>query len=409
MISEERRKKDFIKLIKKLDISPTMFKNAKEKYQNIANYLERYGLNVDIYPQGSFALGTVVRPYKGNKDVDYDLDCICLLKVNKNEITPKVLKKSIGKALLDNKKYNIQEEWDKCWTIEYADINNIGFNIDVVPAVNEDSKTIERLQKKSIDSSKVGLSIAITNKIEDDEYKWTTNNPKGYKQWFDELNKPFQQYNRDTRRYLLFEENRDIFNSVEEIPEELERSALQRVIQIMKRHRDIYFSKVKMDNSNKSIEEYKPISAIITTLVARIAESASPTMDVFELLKYISDEFDIYSKQQFLSESQFNSKYVDKRIIQRAKGVWKIENPVNPEDNLADSWNDEPNKAKYFFMWLNQIKKDFIDSFKLEDSKFISLLESSLGSQFVNNSIDSSLYYSEPIKPLINNPKPWRL
>ena len=47
-----------------------------------------------------------------------------------------------------------------------------------------------------------------------------------------EVNKPFQEHNREYRRQKLFEEYRDFYSSVEEIPVELERSSLQRVIQM---------------------------------------------------------------------------------------------------------------------------------------------------------------------------------
>lgn len=56
------RQKDILSIIEKLDISPTLFKNATEKYKTLAKYLNDNGLEADMYPQGSFAIGTVVRP-----------------------------------------------------------------------------------------------------------------------------------------------------------------------------------------------------------------------------------------------------------------------------------------------------------------------------------------------------------
>lgn len=56
------RQKDILSIIEKLDISPTLFKNATEKYKALAKYLNDNGLEADMYPQGSFAIGTVVRP-----------------------------------------------------------------------------------------------------------------------------------------------------------------------------------------------------------------------------------------------------------------------------------------------------------------------------------------------------------
>ena len=63
MRSEELRKQDLLKLIDGLDISPSMYKNATEKYKAVGTYLQEQGLICDIFPQGSFSIGTVVRPY----------------------------------------------------------------------------------------------------------------------------------------------------------------------------------------------------------------------------------------------------------------------------------------------------------------------------------------------------------
>lgn len=40
---------------------PTLYKNAVEKYQALGHFLNDNGLEAEIYPQGSFAFGTVVR------------------------------------------------------------------------------------------------------------------------------------------------------------------------------------------------------------------------------------------------------------------------------------------------------------------------------------------------------------
>ena len=54
------RQKDILSIISSLDISPTMYKNAVEKYHAITKFLNDYGIDADMYPQGSFAFGTVI-------------------------------------------------------------------------------------------------------------------------------------------------------------------------------------------------------------------------------------------------------------------------------------------------------------------------------------------------------------
>ena len=58
------RQKDYLSMIEQLDISPTQFKNAQDKYETLAVFLNEHDIEASIYPQGSFALGTVIRPIK---------------------------------------------------------------------------------------------------------------------------------------------------------------------------------------------------------------------------------------------------------------------------------------------------------------------------------------------------------
>lgn len=402
MLNRVQRKEDIMKLVKKLDLSPSMYKDATEKYKNLGEFLAENEIPVDIYPQGSFATGTVVRPFKDSKDSDYDVDCICLLHRNKNEVTPDEVKNIIGDKIKSNEMYakKLLPEDNRCWTLGYAEKNGIGFNLDIVPSVPADYKLINEIIAKGVSKDLADVAIAITHK-ENNKYSWCDSNPKGYAEWFKEINKPFLEYNRSKRRQMLFESNREIFNSVEEIPEDIERSSLQAVIQILKRHRDIYFTKRRK-------EEYKPISAIITTMVAQISRNAQYNMDVLELLEYVVNEIIIYSNLLKKNQKEFNMLFESKSILNKKEDRWTILNPVNPLDNLTDSWNEDSGKAKYFFEWVKQIKIDFIDSLILDDDKFINLLENSLGSEFVKSSIDMKKYGAVPAASIISNtPKPY--
>ena len=71
------RQQDILSIISELDISPTMYSNAVEKYKAITAYLESYGIEAEMYPQGSFAFGTVVRPTSKSADANYRLS-FCL-------------------------------------------------------------------------------------------------------------------------------------------------------------------------------------------------------------------------------------------------------------------------------------------------------------------------------------------
>ncbi|OQB12888.1 MAG: hypothetical protein BWY15_02037 [Firmicutes bacterium ADurb.Bin193] len=398
MVSLEERRKDIIDLVYKLDISPTMYKNAVEKYQSVATYLEENGANADIYPQGSFALGTVVRPYSKDKDCAYDLDFICQLRAKSKADGTKAVKDKVGEILESSGLYGGKlSSCDECFTIEYADTNDIGFTMDIIPAVDEDAQVKNALKEKCTYPDLVETSIAIPKNDE-----WLTNNPKGYKVWFDSINEPFKTYNRDIRRRALFESARNIYASIEAVPDELERSSLQRVVQILKHHRNVYFS-------NRT-SATKPISAIITTLAAQIAKSAPNHYDVLELLDFVVKELTLYSEHQSLNEAVFKSKYPSKSIIIRNTEGWKIENPANPNDNLADAWNQDINAAKEFFVWISAVTTDLVSSLQENDAKFRTLLESAFGYAFVSKSLPVSKYSQSMPTHFIPEAKksPWR-
>lgn len=404
-MSITERQADLLKIIESIDISPSMYKNAVEKYTSLTKYLGSHGLKATMYPQGSFALGTVTRPYNKEHDRNYDLDFICQVDSSRDEISPKDLRDKIKDILESGELYGGKLTInDECFTIEYADIGSIGFSIDIVPAADETYKNKLELKKESHRPDLIETAIAIPRFSQQRVYNWITNNPKGYREWFSEMNLPFANYSYERYRQQLYKNNMELFNSVEEIPTDLYRSSMQRVIQILKYHRDVYYSRVKDG------DDLKPISAIINTVVARIASKAAPTLSPIELLDYVLKEFSIYAKQMNQTEQSFKQMYSDKLAIQKRNNKWIIENPANPEDNLADKWNLDSRIPKLFFSWAEAAKDQLVDSLFLSDADFRAKVETAFGRSTVQNGWGSK-YNPEPprIIPSHNSPKPWRL
>lgn len=371
------KNKSLEELIVGLDISPTMYRNAEEKYKAVASYLENKGLNCEIYPQGSFAIGTVVRPYKEGKEQNYDLDFICLVKDYKNSESPLILRNLIGNQLKEHKTYNdMLKEYEKCWTLEYGTIEKIGFNMDIIPAIEEE-ETFILITDKNLDTNLT---------------KWIKSNPTGYVKWFEEINSLYPQYDK----IKIFNE------SVQELPNAFERTSLQKVIQILKVHRDSYYYKRRK-------EEKKVISSIITTLCAQIArENLNFTsLDTLDLLSYIVKELRIYS--HYLTAEALDLRYNDKKVIKKNFSKWEILNPVNPDDNLADQWNEDPEKAELFFDWIENINQEFVEK---KDIEYLYALESVFGESYVENKLASSnlkrLLEISKEKKEITPSKPWR-
>lgn len=376
------RQRDILSIISKLDISPTMFRNAEEKYKAITAFLSECGIDAEMYPQGSFAFGTVVRPNTKDPSANYDLDFICQVNDGRESCAPSDLRRQIENALNSNDTYKSRlVVYEECFTIEYADINGIGFTIDIVPAVDESQENKVRLAKSSQFSELIDTSIAVPKHNGEKNYSWLTNNPRGFKLWFDKINAPFLDAARSNYRQRLFEEHRAIYNSVEDIPRELERSALQRVIQILKYHRDVYYSHF-IDG-----DDVKPISAIINTVVARISSEYNNSLNsVFDLLKYVLDELDIYAERQRLTEGEFTQHFGNRSVFSKKEGKWYICNPANPEDNLANKWNENNKIPELFFRWVHSVRTDIIEALQLdENQQFRSALENGFGRTAVNS------------------------
>ncbi|MCB1097256.1 MAG: nucleotidyltransferase [Verrucomicrobiae bacterium] len=218
-------------LAEELDISPTKRMDAAEKYRAVSDWLaakegsclERY--KPEIYPHGSFRLGTVVRPL--GRD-EFDLDFTCELQIN-NSARPDQVKGLVGQRLLENGRYEgIATPLNRCWRINYAG----DFHMDIMPGIPD------------VDHE-LGNILVSDRKLA----SWIRSNPSGYARWFDEVMKPI----RETIRF-------EVKASVEALPDDKIKTPLQVAIQILKRHRDLRFQH-DLDN--------RPGSIILTTLAAK--------------------------------------------------------------------------------------------------------------------------------------------
>jgi len=360
--------------IKDLDIPPSKYKEAMDRFNSLKGHLEdgdypNTNIPPDVYMQGSFRLGTVIRPYKEGKDADYDLDIVCRLKQEKDSTEPENLKNDVGeevKAYARENSMRNPKEKRRCWVLEYAaDSNGIGFHMDVLSCVH-DQELAEYISRENPTLEQyANTTIAITNRDDDvkpPQYDWRSGNPHGYAKWFLDINRPGFVIFEKEQRQILYENNKSIYLRDKDVPNELIRTPLQQTIQILKRHRDIHFAGHKW-------EKYKPISMIITTLAARLYQGNA------DRLKTVYSAFDYIVKQliahaSLLEPMQFLGEDVAKlKLIQRVGNKWYIPNPVNPHnlgdpedkgENFADRW-DEDNQAgaKAFFDWIRNLKDTF--------------------------------------------------
>ncbi len=400
-----RKSIDLEKLASGLDISPSMHKYAVDRYKGIANYLAEKGIRAEFSPQGSFRTGTVTRPMKNGIETDFDIDVVCTMVFDKTKITPEEVKKMVGNALAADETYRkkMLPEDDRCWTLTYADLaEGVGLKLDVVPGVHEDQNGIMRLVLSSVDYKFAQKAISITDRVMN-KYKWLPSNPEGFGMWFDEINEPFLQEVLQERKEEIFKGYRSLFESsasVDDVPDYYVKSSLQRTIQLLKRHRDIYYQR------NKSISECRPASVIITSLAAKIARNA-PVSSLEELLPYVVDGIVEYAALLNDQSTHVNFGVREKKYVYKKDSKWYIPNPVDPEDNYADSWTDET--AKAFFEWVRDVKRDLSDTTCINEAQYLTGLQTSFGKSYVDSKLGLPVQSLAGIKPVeITQPsKPW--
>lgn len=186
-----------------------------------------------IYPQGSMALGTTVRPRTRE---EFDLDLVCqMLTTGKSAME---VFKLVYDRINANKTYApMLKPMNRCVRLVYAH----NFHLDIIPA--------------EPDRARGGTAIQVPDR---ELKRWTPSNPRGYVGW-----------------YLLESQTLKALQArkLEPIPEQIsadEKPPLTIAVQLMKRRRDIICD-----------EKTAPRSVVITTLAA---EYYSGTDDVFTAL-----------------------------------------------------------------------------------------------------------------------------
>ena len=348
-----------------LDIPESYYAQAVKRYESIGAWLKREESVVacyspEIYPQGSFRLGTVTKPISGAEE--YDIDLVSELNLQKTQISQKTLKKLVGNEIRSyaraNNMNSLPEESRHCWTLQYAD--GARFQADISPAIS-DAESFKQLIELHRYAMPIGSNhaIAITDntlsnysQIDPD---WPRSNPKGYAEWF----RSRMQIQFDTARESLA---KLIQRRVEDVPEYKVKTPLQRAIQILKRHRDIWFDK----NQSAYDQNAEPISIIITTLAAHAYNNEADIQQ--SLLKIVTE--------------------MPRYIAYDSKGAALIRNPVNPLENFADKWQKYPIRTACFMDWLKQAQLDLTKALELSNIQIVGKsLKSCLGEQVINEEL----------------------
>lgn len=386
-----------IELVEHLELPDSAYQKAEDRYKDLGEWLCRDESTVKefhphVFTQGSFRLGTAIKPLDAKEDYDLDLGCKLETALTKRNISQSQLKKLIGNEIeLYRQMRGIKqelEEKNRCWRLEYLD--SIKFHMDIVPCIPEEENQKQIIQKsillESNDSflaqSVADLTVSITDirhpHYSQIWYDWNISNPQGYALWFESRMKLAEQLLQERARLLKSA-------NIDKLPNYKWKAPLQTAIQLLKRHRDQLF---------KDLPDSKPISIIITTLAGKA-----------------------YQGENNIEEALTNILTRMTDLVGNKKP--RIPNPVNPAEDFSDKWHTTEGKKlkleENFYLWVNQAQRDFELIISFKDAELLSeqcsktfginmdkdFLAKSLGLTSASNIVTPKHY------DISEKPKPW--
>lgn len=215
----------------RLQITPTQYHLAEEKYNAVGDWLRAkesplYKYEPAIYPQGSFRIGTTVKPI-GREE--YDVDLVCQLLNDGSIIDPMKLLNDVYNRITSSDLYKppVSEKKNRCVCINYKG----NFHLDILPARSDPHEHKNH--------------ILVPDKK---TRQWMASNPIGYAEWFEERAKVLIKFLEKAR--------------IEPLPryETLsDKLPLQQTVQLLKRWNGLAF---------KGNDDYLTPSIVLTTLAA---------------------------------------------------------------------------------------------------------------------------------------------
>ena len=337
-------------ILKDIDLPYEVKKKAKDRYEDLGKWLNRDDSTIAkyhpyIFPQGSFLIQTTIRPVSQDGAYDLDIGCKFLNGLTTANISQKELKEKLrfeleSYRIARNIKSTIKEK-PRCWRLEYQD--NMSFHIDIVPCIpalvfdscSYGSFYIDTYLKGELlltESNvlawqKLSLLITDTNNKDYERISdnWHHSNPEGFAKWF-RANAALDRV-REVQSHSVRNEVADL-----PITTNKQDTILQRVVKLLKRHRDIMFA---------DDDKYAPISVIISKLAA-----------------------DAYNGEQELGESLINVISGIQKALR--DNTTYIPNPTEAKENYADKWINDSLYLHNFKAWLIRAKQDFRNLTKLD-------------------------------------------
>lgn len=328
----ERQKSMWVEVLGHVFDNLDLTKSQRERIETAYNTVGEYLASCDdpllegaqIYPQGSMRLRTTVKPLSKE---EFDVDLILFLP-NAGNASREQIVLVIKQYLMDSEVYKkLVEDLPRGFRINYKG----DYHLDITPAV------------EYVEMKLSGHPLWVVDKRND----FKESNPEGMAQVFD---KSCSLIPKIQRRQRLLEALSS--KSVTELPDQKLKKPLNRIIQILKRHRDVWSQQDKGSHA-----DFKPISVVITTLASRAYVEVMKTEKVYE------SEFDLILDVIELMPHH----------IETVGEVVIIANPTMQQENYAEKWNrvEEQEGVKYrqaFFEW-HKAAVDMFDHLTSEKNK----------------------------------------
>lgn len=266
--------------------------------------------DVQIYPQGSVRLRTTVRPIGQD---EFDVDLVCLLPNARLGVdSAESIYHLVGERLRAHGTYKkMLEPKNRCWRLDYADGSR--FHMDITPAMP---------------NPMCGEGGILVPDRERKEFK--PSNPVRYAEIFDDISRLAPEFTGLELAQFTEALSRA---SIEPLPDPMApKDFLRRIVQLAKRHRDLHYQQAK--------GRHPPISIVLTTLI--MESYANLTKQVFQspwdFMESVIREMPLY--------------------VRDTTEGYVVPNPSAPDENFAEKWNAEPQKARDFLDWHSHFLAD---------------------------------------------------
>ena len=286
-------------IARKLQLDDSRYERAANAYRAVGQHLAAagapVGISMNVYSQGSMRLQTTVRP-RGREE--YDLDIVTEMAGFRNPTARRVYDWGLSQLRSHPYYSSIREPKNRCVTLDYAG----DFHLDVLFAVLDPSPTTDQ------------TSILVPDrKLKD----FTRSNPNGFADWFDRQ-----------CAYDVLMAKRIATKAQAPLPNNdpaHHKALLKRVVQLIKRGRDIYFGD----------DEDAPASIVLTTLAAQ----------------HYMGEGDLYVAllsvlERILYEIE-SARAVGRRLT--------VQNPTNNLEDFSEGWDEKPVAYGKFAAWIGTL------------------------------------------------------